>query len=106
MDTSGTSVSTNYTIKGASPGGKAHDFIPISLNTFLEYSGVCLGIIGSLGVRMEVNPGARESGFMLWFIGGLVLIAWGYHTNTKAIMVINALNIVMAAAALMTLMWM
>jgi len=103
METSGTSFSTNYTKKGTSPGGNARNLIQISLNTFLEYSGVCLGIIGTLGVRMEVSPGARELGFMLWFIGGLVLIAWGYHTNAKAIMVINALNIVMALSALVTL---
>jgi len=77
--------------------------IPATLNTFLEYSGAGPGIIGWLGVRQIGSPGAQQLGFLVWIIGGLLLIAWGYHTEARAIMLINAVNVAMAASALMAL---
>jgi hypothetical protein len=75
----------------------------ISFNTFLEYAGAALGIIGWLGVRQIGSPQAQQLGFLLWVIGGLTLMAWGYHTKSRGIMAINAVNTVMAASALMAL---
>jgi hypothetical protein len=66
--------------------------IPVSMNSFLEYSGAGLGILG-----------AQQLGFLVWIIGGMLLIAWGYHTKARAIMLINAVNVVMAASALVAL---
>lgn len=77
--------------------------IPVPLNTFLEYSGAGLGIIGWLGVRQIRSIGAQQLGFIVWIIGGLLLIAWGYHTKARAIMLINAVNVMMAASALAAL---
>lgn len=77
--------------------------IPVTLNTFLEYSGAGFGIIGWLGVRQIGSIGAQQLGFLVWIIGGLLLIAWGYHTKARAIMLINAVNVVMAASALAVL---
>jgi len=36
-------------------------------------------------------------------VSGLILIAWGYHTKARAIMVINMVNVIMAASALAAL---
>jgi hypothetical protein len=83
------------------PGG-----IPLTLITptsVLEYSGAGLGILGWLGVRQVGSIGAQEIGFIVWIISGLILIAWGYHTRARAIMVINAVNVIMAASALCAL---
>jgi hypothetical protein len=77
--------------------------IPANLNTFLEYSGAGLGILGWLGVRQIGSIGAQQIGFIVWILGGLLLIAWGYHTKARAIMLINAVNVVMAASALVAL---
>jgi hypothetical protein len=77
--------------------------IPVTLNTFLEYSGAGLGILGGLGVRQIGSIGAQQLGFPVWIIGGLLLIAWGYHTKARAIMLINAVNVMMAASALAAL---
>lgn len=77
--------------------------IPVTLNTFLEYAGAGLGIIGWLGVRQIGSLGAQQIGFLVWILGGLLLIAWGYHIKARAIMLINAVNVVMAASALMAL---
>lgn len=77
--------------------------IPVSLNSILEYSGAGLGIIGWLGVRQIGSLGAQQLGFLVWIIGGLLLIAWGYHTKARAIMLINAVNVVMAVSALAAL---
>jgi hypothetical protein len=77
--------------------------IPVPLNTFLEYSGAGLGILGWLGVRQIGSLGAQQIGFLIWIIGGLLLIAWGYHTKAQAILLINAVNVVMAASALVAL---
>jgi hypothetical protein len=77
--------------------------IPVNLNSFLEYSGADLGILGWLGVRQMGSLGAQQLGFLVWIIGGLLLIAWGYHTKARAIMLINAVNVVMAASALVAL---
>jgi hypothetical protein len=65
--------------------------------------GAGLGIIGWLGVRQMGSLGAQQLGFLVWIIGGLLLIAWGYHTKARAIMLINAVNVVMAASALVAL---
>jgi hypothetical protein len=75
----------------------------VPFNTFLEYAGAALGIIGWLGVRQIGSPQAQQFGFILWIIGGLTLVAWGYHTKARAIMAINLVNTVMAASALMAL---
>ncbi|MFY9749229.1 MAG: hypothetical protein WAK75_05820 [Methanoregula sp.] len=76
---------------------------PITPTTLLEYSGAGLGILGWLGVREVGSAGAQEIGFIVWIASGLILIAWGYHTKAKAIMVINAVNVIMAASALAAL---
>ena len=81
----------------------AFSLIPVNLSSFLEYSGAGLGIIGWLGVRQIGSLGAQQLGFLVWILGGLLLIAWGYHTKARAIMLINAVNVVMAASALMAL---
>ena len=78
--------------------------IPVSVNTLLEYSGACIGIIGWLGVRQIGSYEAQQLGFLLWVAGGLILVAWGWHTNARGIMAINAVNTVMAASALMALL--
>ena len=77
--------------------------IPVTLTTFLEYSGAGLGIIGWLGVRQIGSITAQQLGFLVWIIGGLILIAWGYHTKARAIMLINTVNVVMAVSALAAL---
>ena len=77
--------------------------IPVNLNSVLEYSGAGLGILGWLGVRQMGSLGAQQLGFLVWIIGGLLLIAWGYHTKARAIMLINAVNVVMAVSALVAL---
>jgi hypothetical protein len=51
--------------------------IPVTLTTFLEYSGAGLGIIGWLGVRQIGSITVRQLGFLVWTIGGLILIARG-----------------------------
>ena len=75
--------------------------IPITMATILEYSGSGLGILGWLGVRQVGIPWAQQIGFLIWIAGGLILVAWGYHTKARAIMLINGVNVVMAASALM-----
>jgi len=77
--------------------------IPVTLNTFLEYSGAGLGIIGWFGVRQIGSISAQQIGFFIWVIGGLLLVAWGYHTQSRGIMAINTVNTVMAASALAAL---
>lgn len=72
----------------------------IPFNTFLEYAGAALGIIGWLGVRQIGNPAAQQLGFVLWVIGGATLVAWGYYTKSRGIMMINMVNTAMAASAL------
>ena len=75
--------------------------IPITMTTALEYSGAGLGILGWLGVRQVGILWAQQIGFLIWIAGGLILVAWGYHTKARAIMLINGVNVVMAASALM-----
>lgn len=77
--------------------------IPVTLNTFLEYSGAGLGIIGWFGVRQIGSITAQQIGFLIWVAGGLLLVAWGWHTKSRGIVAINAVNTVMAASALATL---
>lgn len=77
--------------------------IPATINTFLEYSGAGLGIIGWLGVRQIGSIGAQQIGFAVWILGGLLLVAWGWHTKSRGIIAINAVNTVMAASALVAL---
>jgi hypothetical protein len=77
--------------------------IPVTSATLLEYSGAFLGIAGWLGVRQIGNPAAQEIGFAVWIISGLLLIAWGYHTKARAIMLINVVNVMMAASAFVSL---
>ena len=74
-------------------------FIP-PFNTFLEYAGSALGIIGWLGVRQVGSPHAQMLGFLLWIAGGMTLVVWGYYTKSGGIMVINLVNTGMAASAL------
>ena len=73
----------------------------LPFNTFLEYPGAALGIIGWLGVRQIGSPQAQMIGFLLWVIGGATLVVWGYHTKARGIMVINLVNTAMAASALL-----
>jgi hypothetical protein len=73
--------------------------IPATPTRYLEYSGAGLGIAGWLGVRQIGSIGAQELGFLVWIISGLILIAWGYHMRARGIMLINAVNVVMAASA-------
>ncbi|ABS54965.1 hypothetical protein Mboo_0447 [Methanoregula boonei 6A8] len=77
--------------------------IPITPASLLEYSGAGLGMLGWLGVRQVGSIGAQEIGFIIWIASGLILIAWGYHTKARAIMAINAVNVIMAASALAAL---
>jgi len=49
--------------------------IPVTLNTFPEYSGAGLGIPGWLGVRQIGGISAQLPGFPVWIIGDLLLIA-------------------------------
>jgi hypothetical protein len=77
--------------------------IPITPATVLEYSGAGLGILGWLGVRQVGIAWAQELGFLIWIAGGLILVAWGYHTKARAIMLINGVNAVMAASAFIAL---
>lgn len=72
---------------------------PASWTTYLEYSGAALGIVGWLGVRQIGSTGAQELGFFVWIVSGLILIAWGFHTKARGIMLINAVNVMMAASA-------
>ena len=72
----------------------------LPFNTFLEYAGAALGIIGWLGVRQIGSPQAQMLGFLLWVIGGATLVLWGYYTKSGGIMVINLVNTAMAASAL------
>jgi hypothetical protein len=76
--------------------GNAHIRFPRSLNSRER-------IIGWLGVRQIGSIGAQQLGFVVWIIGGLLLIAWGYHTKARAIMLINGVNVIMAASALAAL---
>ena len=78
----------------------ASDRFTLSFNTFLEYAGAALGIIGWLGVRQIGIPQAQMIGFLLWVIGGMTLIAWGYYTKSGGILVISLVNTAMAASAL------
>jgi hypothetical protein len=103
MNTTVHPVTTSYSIPEQSPDTGITGIFSISLNTLLEYSGACLGIIGWLGVRQIGSHEAQLIGFLLWVIGGLILVAWGYHTKARGIMAINTVNTVMAASALMTL---
>jgi hypothetical protein len=73
----------------------------LPFNTFLEYAGAALGIIGWLGVRQIGSPQAQLIGFLLWVIGGATLVVWGYYTKARGIMVINLVNTAMAASALL-----
>ena len=77
--------------------------VPVSFATFLEYTGAGLGILGWLGVRQVGTAWAQELGFLVWIAGGLILVAWGYRTKARAIMLINGVNVVMAASALAAL---
>ena len=72
----------------------------VPFNTFLEYAGAALGIIGWLGVRQIGSPVAQQLGFTLWVLGGATLVVWGWHTKSRGIMAINVVNTVMAASAL------
>jgi hypothetical protein len=101
MNTTANPAPTSYPTHEPSPAAETFGIIPISLNTVLEYSGAGLGIIGWLGVRQIGSHEAQQLGFLLWVVGGLVLVAWGWHTKARGIMAINTVNTVMAASALM-----
>lgn len=103
METNSYPATTDITTRESLLDTIASRKFTISLNTFLEYAGAALGIIGWLGVRQIGSPGAQQIGFLLWVIGGLTLVAWGYHTNARGIMAINTVNTVMAASALVAI---
>ncbi len=74
--------------------------ISLPLSTLLEYAGAALGIIGWFGVRQIGSPAAQLAGFVLWVMGGAILVAWGWRMKARGIVAINAVNTVMAASAL------
>ena len=74
--------------------------MPAGWASVLEYSGAGLGILGWLGVRQIGTTWAQELGFFVWIVGGLTLVAWGYHKKARGVMLINGVNTVMAASAL------
>ncbi|NMB77587.1 MAG: hypothetical protein GYA23_00650 [Methanomicrobiales archaeon] len=100
MESSTHPAPTDLAPRESFPDILTSDRFQISLNTFLEYAGAALGIIGWLGVRQIGSPAAQQVGFLLWVIGGVTLVAWGYHTRARGIMAINTVNTVMAASAL------
>ena len=77
--------------------------VPLTSTSFLEYAGAGLGIAGWLGVRQIGSTGAQQIGFLVWIAGGLILIAWGYRSKARGIMLINGVNVVMAASAFVAL---
>jgi hypothetical protein len=97
------SPATDITSRQTFPDLLASEMFIIPFNTFLEYAGAALGIIGWLGVRQIGSPEAQQLGFLLWVIGGMTLVAWGYHTKARGIMAINLVNTAMAASALAAL---
>jgi|GEM_PF-2952282 len=97
------SPATEITSRQTFPDLLSSEKFILPFNTFLEYAGAALGIIGWLGVRQIGSPQAQMIGFLLWVVGGLTLVAWGWHTKARAIMAINAVNTVMAASALVGL---
>ena len=97
------STPTDITTRQSFPDILASEKIIIPFNTFLEYAGAALGIIGWLGVRQIGSPGAQMIGFLLWVIGGMTLVIWGYYTKSGGIMVINLVNTAMATSALAAL---
>jgi hypothetical protein len=98
-----TSTHLTTTIRQSIPDLVASRKFLVPFNTFLEYAGAALGIIGWLGVRQIGSPQAQELGFLLWVIGGLTLVAWGWHTKARGIIAINLVNTAMAASALLAL---
>ena len=103
METSAHPSNPTITTRESFPDILTSQKFIVPFNTFLEYAGAALGIIGWLGVRQIGSPEAQQVGFVLWVIGGLTLVAWGWHTKSRGIMAINAVNTVMAASALAAL---
>lgn len=100
MQTSAQSATSGIATQQSFPDIVSSDRFILPLNTFLEYAGAALGIIGWLGVRQIGSPGAQQLGFVLWVIGGATLVVWGYYTKSRGIMAINLVNTAMAASAL------
>ena len=78
---------------------KALPEIPVTPATLLEYQGHSSASAGWLGVRQIGSPAAQELGFAVWIISGLLLIVWGVPYKARAIILINIVNVVMAASA-------
>ena len=95
-----TSATPDIAVPQTFSGLVSSDRFIVPFNTFLEYAGAALGIIGWLGVRQIGSPVAQQLGFVLLVIGGATLVVWGYHTKSRGIMAINGVNTVMAASAL------
>lgn len=93
------STTSEITIRQSFSDIVVSDSFILPFNTFLEYAGAALGIIGWLGVRQIGSPQAQMIGFLLWVIGGVILVVWGYHTKARGIMVINIVNTAMAVSA-------
>jgi len=74
-----------------------------SQTTFLEYMGAGLGIAGWFGVRQIGSTGAEQIGFLVWILSGSLLIVWGYHRKARGIVLINTVNMLMAASAFVAL---
>mgnify|MGYP001351658076 CR=1 FL=1 len=73
----------------------------IPFGSFIEYAGAALDIFGWLGgIKQIGSPEGQQIGFLLWIIGGILLIIWGYHTKARALMAFNVVNTVIAASAL------
>lgn len=100
METSSSPAAAEIAAPVSIPAIVSSETFLLPFNTFLEYAGAALGIIGWLGVRQIGSPEAQLVGFLLWVIGGMTLVAWGYHTKARGIMVINIVNTAMAASAL------
>jgi len=45
------------------------------------------------------EPWGTKDRISVWIAGGLILIGWGYRTKARGIMLINAVNVIMAVSA-------
>jgi hypothetical protein len=39
-------------------------------------------------------------GMAVWVVSGILFIAWGYHTKSRGIMVVNLVNVAMAVSGI------
>jgi hypothetical protein len=70
----------------------------------LEWTGAALGIAGWFGVRCLGNHAAQVFGFSIWVLSGVILCLWAFHEKKRGIILINAVNAVMALSTLIILL--